>query len=112
MAKFSINEILGLLRDFDKTRMMKSLNHSGYCVFCDQNWGSKVQDAISKVSDYFDGLCLDCLRRSKDTDTEYWSLCGRDWDRYDDACRVSHGEPTHYFSFMGSRERRGLVGRA
>lgn len=82
------------------------------CRWCSQDWSKVVHNAEMRTDLHFDGLCLDCMDHTKnirlkgDEDDDYWR---HGWDRrkYDQKCRVSHGEPTWYFSFMGRREKRG-----
>ncbi|KAI9933730.1 hypothetical protein ASPWEDRAFT_179674 [Aspergillus wentii DTO 134E9] len=82
------------------------------CMDCDRSWGEVVRRARKETAEYFDGLCLDCMNTTKnirlrgDEDDDYW-LHNEGRDRYDDGCRISHGQPTWYFSFMGRREKRG-----
>lgn len=80
------------------------------CSRCDSDWKFVVEDARETTETYFDGLCLDCMDSTKnvrpggDGDDDYWVYNQRR-DRYDEGCRVKHGEPTWYFSFMGRREK-------
>ncbi|KAF3014571.1 hypothetical protein E8E15_003153 [Penicillium rubens] len=62
-----------------------------------------LQYARRQVEGYFDGLCLDCMKNHPNENSEYWALGTR--RVYDSTCRISHGEPTWYFSFMGRRDR-------
>ncbi|GES57851.1 hypothetical protein ATEIFO6365_0002078600 [Aspergillus terreus] len=113
----SINTMLEWLNDFDEENMRKTMSSSAFgskalCYRCNRPWKQIVDAAIKKVRKYFDGLCLDCMGKSKrvrlDIDDVYWGH-DEDRERYDEGCRVRHGEPTHYFSFMGRREKRGLI---
>lgn len=82
------------------------------CRSCNRDWKGVVESAAEYVQKYFDGLCLDCMDSSKnvrpggDEDDDYW-VYSQTRGAYDGGCRVSHGEPTWYFSFMGGREKRG-----
>ena len=74
------------------------------------DYNHHVKGVVDRVREYFDGLCLDCLDRTKpkfeDTDKDYWlhaSLGECDWCR---GCRVKHKQPTWYFSFMGRQDER------
>ncbi|KAI1115021.1 hypothetical protein F5Y14DRAFT_450380 [Nemania sp. NC0429] len=64
-----------------------------------------VLDASERVRGNFGGLCLDCMHKFKnggDDDDDYFAH-----DRpgnHDRGCRVRHGQPTWYFSYMGRRE--------
>ena len=52
--------------------------------------------------------CTDCMNISKpklgDADEDYWhhSDLGVGWDK---GCRIRHGQPSWYFSFMGRKEK-------
>lgn len=79
------------------------------CHACrERDYERDVCQAIGIVLKYFDGLCLDCMDKSKaktaDYDSDYWSHNSLDEDGWDRGCRVRHGEPTWYFSFMGRKE--------
>ncbi|KAL5361593.1 hypothetical protein BJX96DRAFT_166010 [Aspergillus floccosus] len=102
-SRNSINKILEWLEEFDEEKMRDKMSSSAFgskplCNSCNRPWKGIVDDAIETVRTYFDGLCLDCMGKSK---TVVRSV--------DDDCRVRHREPTHYFSFMGRREKRGLT---
>jgi hypothetical protein len=80
---------------------------SNDCNWCNQNYDGLIQAAKRITQEYFDGLCLDCMEarksKTKDQDTDYWKhnmLTKREWPS---GCRIKHGEPTWYFSFMGRR---------
>lgn len=118
MRNQSIQEMLERLSLFDAKNMRSYTSPRtgkvGSCIPCNQSWGDIVLKAASTVSKYFDGLCLDCMDLSKDLrsggdrDDDYWMHnVLRNWDR---GCRIKHGEPTWYFSFMGRQEKRGLIG--
>lgn len=68
--------------------------------------------ARSRTLIYFHGLCMTCMadtediKLGRDEDEEYWRH-NEERDDYDVGCRVSHGQPTWYFSFMGRREKLG-----
>lgn len=113
----SINTMLEWLNDFDEEKMRSKISSSAFgskalCYRCNRSWKQIVDAAIKKVKKYFAGLCLDCMGKSKrfrlDIDGHYWRH-DESRERYDEGCRVRHGEPTHYFSFMGRREKRGLI---
>ncbi|GIJ87135.1 hypothetical protein Asppvi_006039 [Aspergillus pseudoviridinutans] len=123
-TKASVAGMLDRLRQYDGTNVRShgpssndtSLNQSRQrrCSVCWLDGGTIVQKAIGRVSSYFDGLCLDCMDRTKDLrvegnkDQDYW--LHNEWkESYDRCCRISHGEPTWYFSFMGRKEKRGLI---
>lgn len=72
-----------------------------------------VNAAVVNTREYFDGLCLDCMDRSKsktgDEDSDYWRHHQLQEGEWDHGCRVRHGEPTWYFSFLGRNEKRDLL---
>lgn len=83
------------------------------CRFCQKDYEKHVRDAVNYVRRYFDGLCLDCMDKSKpkteDYDLDYWyhsELGSTGQSGWDSGCCVRHGEPTWYFSFMGRKEDR------
>ena len=107
--KASVNTILKRLKDF---RMPAPASGTSLCDLCSANWDTEVGSARMHAMRYFDGLCIDCMDRSRprdgdtDTDEDYWrsldSVGGR-WDAY---CRVRHGEPSWYVSWCGRDEHR------
>lgn len=83
---------------------------------CRQDYKRMVRDVQTSVREYFDGLCLDCLSRSKpklgDADRDYWRhgrLREHEWVR---GCRFPHKQPTWYFSFNGRKEDRDRLVKA
>jgi hypothetical protein len=60
-----------------------------------------------KTADHFQGLCIDCMDRSKianaRTDEYYWTKLG---PRAPRDCRVKHGDCTWYVSWCGRDEHR------
>jgi hypothetical protein len=102
--KNSVTQVLRTLSRFSDLR-------TGQCGVCTVEWKPHVENAVEKTEGYFDGLCLDCMKRSwlprgKDPDTEYWSANGSDKGRWDMHCRIKHGQPTWYASFCGRDEFR------
>lgn len=57
----SMYGILRKLRSFPDGKEPTSRGHA-YCSF---NFASTVENAVSETSNYFDGLCLDCMNGSK-----------------------------------------------
>ncbi|KAK2799347.1 hypothetical protein FQN50_008506 [Emmonsiellopsis sp. PD_5] len=82
------------------------------CSDCSRDWQAIVSKADTVTRNYFDGLCLDCMDKTKnlrlqgDEDDDYWSHSSHR-DSYDSQCRIKHDQPTWYFSFMGRSEKRG-----
>ena len=88
---------------------------AGACGTCRKDYKGQVKRTQEFVEDYFDGLCLDCLNRSKpklrDVDMDYWrhhELKENQWIR---GCRFPHKQPTWYFSFNGRKEERDRLVR-
>ena len=99
-----MNEILDRLEKF------KFDAKSSACGTCRHDYKGRVTSIEKYVRSYFDGLCLDCLDRSKpklaDTDMDYWrhhELKEHEWVK---GCRFPHKQPTWYFSFNGRKEER------
>lgn len=103
--KSSMGEILSILDEFRYEVGEPSCQRS-----CQQNFRSIILNAQMHTSEYFEGLCLDCMDHSKskteDVDMDYWQhskLHESEWVR---GCRFSHKQPTWYYSFMGRKETR------
>ena len=109
-AKHSINQLLRMLDKFSYQAKDSA------CTNCKKDYCRHIKEDISRVRHYFDGLCLDCLDRSKpklgDRDNDYWSHVDMDAEDWDRGCRINHGEPTWYFSFMGRKEDMGQFMKA
>ncbi|EAS36721.3 uncharacterized protein CIMG_02075 [Coccidioides immitis RS] len=75
------------------------LNRRCLCV---RDWKVAVMHARRKTSGYFEGLCIDGMNATKNLrwgdNPDYWR------DNHDEGCRIQHGEPTFFFSFMGQRK--------
>lgn len=82
----------------------------GSCKDCTLDYESITMSAHRYALGYFDGLCLDCMDNSKSKtktdETDYWYQDDSDEWGWDSGCRISHGQPTWYFSFMGRKEAR------
>ncbi|KAL8691726.1 MAG: hypothetical protein Q9218_003119 [Villophora microphyllina] len=102
--KKSINEILLNLGKFNYEAPMSA------CGQCRQDYKGIVERVIAMVKEYFDGLCLDCLDRSKpktgDVDLDYWRHDKLEEHEWVFGCRFKHKQPTWYFSFNGRKEER------
>ncbi|KAI4143396.1 MAG: hypothetical protein LQ341_002931, partial [Variospora aurantia] len=88
----SINNILDKLTKFS----YEAANIA--CHNCRQDYKTMIRKVIVRTRTYFDGLCLDCIDKSKpktgDVDLDYWmhaKLEASDWSR---GCRFVHDEPT------------------
>ena len=99
-----MNEILNRLQKFKFEAKSRS------CGTCHIDYKGRVTRIENYVRKYFDGLCLDCLDRSKpklgDTDTDYWCHHELKEDEWIKGCRFLHKQPTWYFSFNGRKEER------
>ena len=80
------------------------------CLRCRKNYKEIVRTAQATTRYYFNGLCLDCMDKTRpvteDEHMDYWlhnDLTEADFAGH---CRVVHGEPSWYFSFMGRLEVR------
>jgi hypothetical protein len=70
-----------------------------------------VRMAVQATEAYFDGLCLDCMTRSKhpkgrDLDAEYWKHNESKGGRWDTDCRITHNQSTWYVSWLGRDDTR------
>lgn len=103
--KNCVRDILDRLENFDDDTITNGHPESAkICNACSRSWKRVVEYTRRQVVSYFDGLCLDCMQNNPDENPEYWAL---DTPRYvyDNTCRIRHGEPSWYFSFMGRRDR-------
>lgn len=105
------------LQDHTKKAVKDILNSPGFLEFeckipegaCRSSVSKLDATAIdttrSKILDEFDGLCLDCMDRTKpktgDIDKDYWTYDL--WSDWSFDCHIAHGQPTWYFSFMGRK---------
>ena len=99
-----MSDILGNLQRFSYEAAASA------CGSCHQDYKGIVERVASSVEKYFDGLCLDCLDRSKSKtgsiDKDYWRHHKLTEYEVVHGCRVPHKQPTWYFSFMGRKEER------
>lgn len=82
--------------------------HKDACIFCRKDYNETVRAAQKLVKNYFDGLCLDCLTKSKtgDMNKDYWVHNELQQHERVLGCRFNHSQATWYFSFMGRKEER------
>lgn len=103
---FSRNSIARLTYKLGKFIMA----HEGKCHFCKRDWRAQVALAREKTLSHFDGLCIDCMDKSRfkkgNQDEDYWRGLGNVEGRWDHGCRVRHGECTWYVSWCGRDEHR------
>ncbi|PQE10016.1 BTB POZ fold protein [Rutstroemia sp. NJR-2017a BVV2] len=65
---------------------------------------TSIHEIHKTIQEHFEGLCLDCMDLSKGTSEDTKKYLRRDVFReYDSECRVSHGQPTWYWSYMGRK---------
>jgi hypothetical protein len=79
-TKASVAQMLDRLRQYDETKTRSfalssndtSVNQSRHspCSVCWLDGKTIVRQAIARVSSYFDGLCLNCMDRTKDLRVE------------------------------------------
>ena len=78
--------------------------------YCQRDYKAIVAAAQALTQGYFDGLCLDCMDKSKpktgDADMDYWLHNDLGETGRVEGCRFLHKQPTWYFSFMGRKEER------
>lgn len=97
--------LIGRLRQFDYTVPATCCKNHRANI----SYKKEVANDANEVKDYFHGLCLDCMNnrlpKLSDSDLDYWfSEYISSSRQYDGKCRITHGEPTWYFSFNARRE--------
>ncbi|KAF2635116.1 hypothetical protein P280DRAFT_536617 [Massarina eburnea CBS 473.64] len=101
----SIREILERLKKFKYDWQPK-------CDICAGiDWLYVIKKTIVDTERYFDGLCLDCMDRSKPKgnclDDKYWKAnASGTGGRWDHRCRIKHNQPTWYVSWLGRDDTR------
>ena len=102
--RFSMATILERLNNFS----FKAKNDP--CRSCRIDYKEVVKAAQKETESYFNGLCLDCMNRTKsvtrDADMDRLQHGSLSESYFKGSCRCEHKEPTRYFSFMGDREVR------
>ena len=102
----TIEDLLDNLEDFRYTPA------AGSCSVCSRDYETIVERVRMFTETYFDGICLDCLDKSRprtgDFDMDYWKHQEFREDAEILGCRVKHKQPTWYFSFMGRKADRDL----
>lgn len=128
-TNFMRTSVWDILRELERFQILPAVRATscgrGQCDF--DMYVRAVATAVRKTKDYFDGLCLgksafpplpilrpvmlkwlDCMNKSNpklgDHHEDYWSHSKLTvpWDY---GCRVSHTQPSWYFSFMGRRQK-------
>ncbi|PQE29546.1 BTB POZ fold protein [Rutstroemia sp. NJR-2017a WRK4] len=65
---------------------------------------TSIKRIHDKIQNNFEGLCLDCMDVSKASAEATKNYLRRDFSgHYDSGCRVDHGQPTWYWSYLGQR---------
>lgn len=103
--RHAINVILDRLDHFKYNPSKEACS-----TYCQRDYKRIVIGVQIATRNYFDGLCLDCMDRSKpktgDVDKDYWRHHLLEEDDWVTSCRFPHKQPTWYFSFMGRKEER------
>jgi len=69
------------------------------CRLCSTDITNRIiKPAITRVRKNFEGLCIDCIKNPVDRE-------GRE-SGYDKHCRIEHGQPTWWFSWLSSEKRK------
>ncbi|KAI1203197.1 hypothetical protein F5X97DRAFT_160741 [Nemania serpens] len=115
--KRTLTALLDDLDDYEFALVTIQRRHdpwsSALCEDCRDGLGearyqlrADVLRASRRVRTNFGGLCLDCMHKFKhggnDDDDDYFAHDKP--GNHDRGCRVRHGQPTWYFSYMGRRE--------
>lgn len=81
----------------------------GACSTCLVDYKVIVERASQRANKYFQGLCINCIDKSSSGDIMeqigYFDNDGLNEDKEDariEGCQFPHGQPTSFFSFMGS----------
>ncbi|CAA9964096.1 hypothetical protein PTMSG1_07455 [Pyrenophora teres f. maculata] len=103
----SINQVVGRLKAFD-------YDYTPKCARCRSiDWETIVLKARTNTLGYFNGMCLDCMNRSKPRgetlDNEYEDDNKSVDGRWDTKCRIKHGQPTWYVSWLGRPDIREKI---
>ncbi|KAF2133803.1 hypothetical protein P153DRAFT_274428, partial [Dothidotthia symphoricarpi CBS 119687] len=102
-SKSSVMMILADLKSF-------TMKQHGSCSLCSTDWEGEVAHARVMALRYFDGLCIDCMDRSRpkreNGDVDYWRQLESIDGRWDENCRIRHDEPSWYISWCGRAEHR------
>ncbi|KAH7094428.1 hypothetical protein FB567DRAFT_3267 [Paraphoma chrysanthemicola] len=103
----SISQIVNRLKGF-------KYDYTPKCQRCrNHDWETIVLRAQSNTNGYFNGICLDCQDRSKprgdSIDDEYEKHNSSEGGRWDTRCRIKHGQPTWYISWLGRPDIREKI---
>ena len=99
----SINDLICRLEEFEPIELKKT------CFRCSKDYKALVDEVIQAVESYLEGLCLDCINTSRfrhaTSDGDYWAH-RETYKRGGTICRIKHGDPTWYWSYAGTVQRR------
>ena len=110
MSHNSVDALLHKLEKFDYVLADKRA-----CLkYCRRNYNEIAQQARQRTERYFDGLCLDCMSRTKpklkDHHADFWKHNNfRAEDGWFKGCRIKHKQPSWYYSFMGREEDKNFL---
>ncbi|KAE8322695.1 hypothetical protein BDV39DRAFT_196502 [Aspergillus sergii] len=65
----SVQSYLNRLQHFDQERMLRGMSRQP-CSSCGVEWKRRVGKAIAVTAEYFDGLCLDCMKTTVKADED------------------------------------------
>ena len=102
--RWSVMEILGRLQNFQ-------FHFSPCCNRCrNMDWVTIVKQAVQDTIADFQGLCIDCMDRSKNKKEEpgasYWAANRNALGQWDSQCRVKHKYSTWMFSWCGRADHK------
>ncbi|QSZ30748.1 hypothetical protein DSL72_000306 [Monilinia vaccinii-corymbosi] len=97
--KKNVQEILD---SFDKFVCVIATNT---CLSCRSKLSpSAIENVRISIQAQFGGLCLDCMDHSMPDSEERFAYFAHDiGKRWDTDCRITHGQPSWYWSHMGQR---------
>ncbi|KAF2184401.1 hypothetical protein K469DRAFT_709139 [Zopfia rhizophila CBS 207.26] len=109
LKRYTIAEVLDKLTDFEFTPRTNMCGPQG----CLRDYKRSIDIAIRRANQDFDGLCLDCMKRSTPTFDEpmedYIEKNSPHRGRWDVNCRFKHKRSTWFFSWMGTPDGRRRV---
>ena len=79
----------------DKLEMLTFVTQENLCLKCSSvHLNTCARTAYAHTKNYFNGLCLDCMDKSRpssgDEDKEYWQHCDKNESEWIYGCRVRH----------------------
>ena len=111
-----VDDVLSYSSVIQVARRLKAFdyNYTPKCARCRSiDWETIVLKAQTNTLGYFNGMCLDCMDRSKprgeDPDDEYEKHNQSVNGRWDTQCRIKHGRPTWYISWLGRSDIREKI---